>query len=139
MENYIKIQLPAISQNESVARNTIASFILDLSPTVEELNDVKTAVSEAVTNSVVHAYDDGGIVYIYAEIEQNTLSITVTDYGKGIKDVEKAKEPFFTTKPDEERSGMGFTIMETFMDNLTIESRVGEGTTVTMTKTIKNA
>ncbi len=139
MQNYIKIQLPAESRNEAVARNVIASFILDLSPTVEELNDVKTAVSEAVTNAVVHAYDDGGIVYIYAEFDDNTLSITVTDYGKGIENVEKAKEPFFTTKADEERSGMGFTIMETFMDNLKIDSRIGEGTSVTMTKTIKNA
>lgn len=135
MDNYLKMQIPALGRNEAFARNALAAFVLDLSPTVEELNDLKTAVSEAVTNSVVHAYDGDGLIEIAAEIDDKTVYVTVSDFGKGILNVEEAREPFFTTKGDEERSGMGFTIMETFMDELKVESTPKIGTTVIMKKT----
>ena len=136
MKNYFKIQLPAIGENESFARNIISSFVLSLSPTIEEINDLKTAISEAVTNCVVHAYDHNeGIIEISAQIDKNTLSVTITDFGKGIADVETAMTPMYTSGGDE-RSGMGFTIMETFMDTMQVTSTLGSGTTVTMTKKI---
>jgi stage II sporulation protein AB (anti-sigma F factor) len=136
MKNYFKIQLPAIGENEGFARNIISSFVLSLSPTIEEINDLKTAISEAVTNCVVHAYDHNeGIIEISAQIDENTLSVTITDFGKGIADVETAMTPMFTSGGDE-RSGMGFTIMETFMDTMQVTSTLGSGTTVTMTKKI---
>lgn len=137
MTNNFKMQIPAISQNEAFARNTISAFVLSLSPTIEEINDIKTAISEAVTNCVVHAYDAEGIIAIEAEIKDNVLFVTISDNGKGITDVEKAREPMFTSGGDE-RSGMGFTIMETFMDSVEIISTVGQGTSVTMTKAIKS-
>lgn len=133
MDNYFKMQIPAKSENEAFARNTLAAFVLPLSPTVEELNDLKTAVSEAVTNCVVHAYDGDGSVAIVAEIHDNMLFVTISDNGKGIEDVDKAREPMYTSGGDE-RSGMGFTIMETFMDSVEITSSIGQGTSVTMTK-----
>ncbi len=133
MNNYFKMQIPAISENEAFARNTLSAFVLALSPTVEELNDLKTAVSEAVTNCVVHAYEEAGSISIVAEIHNNVLFVTISDNGKGIEDVEKAREPLFTSGGDE-RSGMGFTIMETFMDSVEISSTVGLGTSVTMSK-----
>ncbi len=136
MNNYFSMKLCAVGENESFARNVVASFAVACSPTLDELNDLKTAVSEAVTNVVVHAYDDGGIVEIYCEIDltENSLSVCVKDFGKGIEDVNKALEPFYTTKPDDERSGMGFTIMESFMDSMSVESTPGAGTCVTMKK-----
>jgi stage II sporulation protein AB (anti-sigma F factor) len=135
MKNYFKIQLPAIGENEAFARNLISSFVLTLSPTIEEINDLKTAISEAVTNCVVHAYENkDGIINISAEINEKTLSVTISDFGKGIKDVEEAKTPMFTSGGDE-RSGMGFTIMETFMDSLEVTSTLGKGTTVSISKT----
>ena len=137
MDNYFKMQIPAISQNEAFARNTLAAFVLCLSPTIEELNDLKTAVSEAVTNCVVHAYDDYGAISIVGEIRDNVLFVTISDNGKGIEDVDKAREPMYTSGGDE-RSGMGFTIMETFMDSVEIISTVGQGTTITMTKAFKS-
>ena len=137
MTNNFKMQIPAISQNEAFARNTISAFVLSLSPTIEEINDIKTAISEAVTNCVVHAYDAEGIITIEAEIKDNVLFVTISDNGKGITDIEKAREPMFTSGGDE-RSGMGFTIMETFMDSVEITSTVGQGTSVTMTKAIKS-
>ena len=136
MKNYFKIQLPAIGENESFARNIISSFVLSLSPTIEEINDLKTAISEAVTNCVVHAYDQNeGVIEISAQIDENTLSVTIVDFGKGIADVEIAMTPMYTSGGDE-RSGMGFTIMETFMDTMQVTSTLGSGTTVTMTKKI---
>lgn len=135
MDNYLKLQIPALSKNEAFARNALAAFVLDLSPTVEEINDLKTAVSEAVTNSVVHAYDGDGVIEIAAEIDEKTLFVSISDFGKGIADVNQAREPFFTTKEDKEHSGMGFTIMETFMDELEIISSEGNGTTISMKKT----
>lgn len=134
MNNYLKMQIPAIGENEAFARNTLSSFILPLSPTIEEINDLKTAISEAVTNCVVHAYEnEGGIISISANINKNTLTVTISDTGKGIEDIEMARTPMYTSGGDE-RSGMGFTIMETFMDSVEIVSNLGQGTSVTMTK-----
>lgn len=137
MDNYFKMQIPAISQNEAFARNAVSAFALTLSPTVEEINDVKTAVSEAVTNCVVHAYDDFGAISIISEIHDNVLFVTISDNGKGIEDIDKAREPMYTSGGDE-RSGMGFTIMETFMDTVEIVSAPGQGTTITMSKSFKS-
>lgn len=138
IKNKMKLTFSSKSENEAFARGVISCFILSLNPSLAELTDVKTAVSEAVTNAIVHAYDkcDGEIV-LEAEIIDNSLHINVLDNGAGIEDVDKAKELFFTTKPEEERSGMGFTIMESFMDDIKVESKKGEGTRVYMTKTIK--
>lgn len=137
MYNKINLKFLSISQNEGFARNVIASFILPLNPTISELNDVKTAVSEAVTNAIVHGYKNKeGIVELDAEINKDELHIVIKDYGVGIKDVSKAIEPFYTTLIEEERSGMGFTIMKTFMDDFSVVSSLNEGTTITMTKKI---
>lgn len=137
--NYFDMKLLAISENEAFARNVVASFAVQCNPTIEEINDIKTAVSEAVTNSVVHAYaGDSGLVQIECKIEdKNTVEIIVRDFGKGIADVKEAIEPFFTTAREDERSGMGFTIMETFMDEMDVTSVLGEGTCVRMKKVIK--
>ena len=136
----MKIEIPALGRNESFARNVVAGFAVDCAPTVGEISDIKTAVSEAVTNAVVHAYDeenDSNLIEIAADIDDdNTLTVSVRDFGRGIEDVAEAREPFFTTKPDAERSGMGFTIIETFMDDLEVESAPGKGTTVIMRKRI---
>ncbi|MBQ7374298.1 MAG: anti-sigma F factor [Clostridia bacterium] len=137
MKNKMTIKFDSISQNESFARNVIASFILPLNPSVSDLSDVKTAVSEAVTNSIVHGYPDSvGEVVMTAEISGNDVHITIADSGIGIDDVEKACEPFFTTKPDDERSGMGFTIIKTFMDEVKVVSKINCGTKIEMMKTI---
>ena len=122
--NHMKMQLPAYGKNESFARNAVAGFAVECSPTVSEIGDIKTAVSEAVTNAVVHAYEEEReekLIEICADIDcDNVLTVSVRVFGKGIADVEEAKEPFFTTKPDEERSVMGFTIIETFMDAMAV-------------------
>lgn len=144
MENNMSMVFDAKSENEGLARMVISAFITELDPTIEELNDVKTAVSEAVTNSIIHGYNGTeGKVYMDCslDMEENenhgTLKITVKDQGVGIENVEKAKEPLFTTKPELERSGMGFMFMEMFMDDLYVESKLHNGTTVCMTKKIK--
>lgn len=136
MKNYFDMRVLAIGENEAFCRNVVASFSVGLNPSIEEINDLKTAVSEAVTNCVVHAYEDGGIIDIHCEIDSDTSTLTVSikDYGRGIDDVSLAREPLYTTKGDEERSGMGFTIMENFMNELIVTSTVGEGTTIVMTK-----
>lgn len=135
MENYMKLEFLADSKNEMFARNVISSFCLSINPTLSELCDIKTAVSEAVTNSIVHAYQGTtGKIIIEADIHDNVLHISITDFGKGIKDIDKALEPFYTTLPDEERSGMGFTIMQTFMNEFKIKSSLDSGTTVEMKK-----
>ena len=136
-ENYIKIEFPSRSVNEGFARAAAAAFAAQLDPTLEELGDIKTAVSEAVTNCTVHAYPDNiGRVLLRLRIMQGgRLEIVVKDWGRGIEDVKRAREPLFTTG-GEERSGMGFTIMESFMDKLTVRSKPGKGTTVTMRRTI---
>ena len=133
--NEMRVRFLAIKENESFARLCVASFCASLNPTVEELGDIKTAISEAVTNSIVHAYPDkAGDVEIYVRIIGNVIYITVTDFGIGIDNVEQAKQPFYTSKPNMERSGMGFTVMEGFMDSLSVESNKNEGVKIIMTK-----
>ncbi len=134
-KNYLKLQFYSLSQNQAFARDAVAAFCLELNPTLSALSDVKTAVSEAVTNCTVHAYKGNlGIITIECEIEDRALHIKIADTGKGIADIEKAVQPFYTTLPDDERSGMGFTIMQTFMDEFRVNSVQGEGTVVYMTK-----
>ena len=139
MTNHVKINLPAIVGNEGFARAAVAAFCAPLSPSLEEINDVKTAVSEAVTNVIVHAYpDNSGEIDVEVTIyDDKVLSVTVTDSGVGFADAEEVKKPFYTTKSAEEHSGMGFTIMEAFMDDLEVRSEPGRGTRVTMRKNIK--
>ena len=136
-DNYIKLEFPSNSCNEAMARSVAGVFASQLDPTMEELGDVKTAVSEAVTNCVVHAYPDsiGKILLRCRVVDGERLEIVVRDWGRGIEDVARARAPLFTTG-GEDRSGMGFTIMESFMDKLSVRSRPGEGTTVVMTRTI---
>ena len=133
--NYIKLEFPSKSSNEAFARTAAAAFAAQLDPTLEELGDIKTAVSEAVTNAIVHGYPDtlGRIAMRLRIIKGNTLEISIRDWGKGIEDVQQAMTPLFSTG-GEERSGMGFTIMESFMDKLTLRSVPGKGTSVTMKK-----
>lgn len=136
----MKLEFLSKSVNESFARISVAAFASQLDPTIEEIADIKTAVSEAVTNAIIHGYaDTEGIVKIKARIVENEIQIEIIDTGVGIENIEEAKEPLFTTKSNLERSGMGFTIMENFMENLKIESVVGLGTKVSMTKQIKKA
>lgn len=135
--NKVKIEFDAISENEALARVCVAAFAARLDPTLEEIGDIKTAVSEAVTNCVIHGYDEnGGSIVVEAAIEGRELEVVITDFGKGMADVEKAMEPFYTTGSEKERSGMGFTFMEVFMDELSVESKPGEGTVVRMKKRI---
>ena len=125
-ENEMKLEFLSKSSNEAFARITVAAFASQLDPTIEELADIKTAVSEAVTNSIIHAYEGKvGLVKIVCQIIEGCIQIEISDTGKGIEDIEIAKQPLYTSKPDLERSGMGFTIMESFMDELKIESIVG--------------
>lgn len=138
IENEMELQFISKSTNESFARITVAAFASQLDPTIEELADIKTAVSEAVTNCIIHAYDNKqGIIKINARLQENEIIIKISDNGKGIENIDVAKEPLYTTKPNLERSGMGFTIMESFMDSMKVESIVGLGTKITLTKTIK--
>lgn len=138
-ENKIKIEFQSKSENESFARVAIAAFVSQLDPTIEELTDIKTAVSEAVTNSIIHGYENkDGIVVIEASIKGNEVTIIVSDEGKGIENVEQAMQPLYTSRPDLERSGMGFTVMETFMDSLQVESKPAIGTKITMKKQFKS-
>lgn len=136
--NEMRLDFPAISENEAFARMVISGFILSLNPTVEELADVKTAVSEAVTNAIIHGYGNGkGTVRLHAQYtEDGLITICIIDRGCGIRDVESARQPFFTTSDGDERSGMGFTVMESFMDSVEVSSVVGEGTTVRLIKQI---
>ena len=136
------VELPEVgsefAKNEAFARISVAAFVAQLDPTVEEISDIKTAVSEAVTNSIIHGYEDSeGEVIVNCKISGETITIEVSDSGKGIENIEEARKPLYTSKPNLERSGMGFTIMESFMDEMKIESIVGLGTKVTMKKTIK--
>lgn len=136
-ENEMKIEFDAISQNEGFARIVVAAFVAQLDPTVEELSDIKTSVSEAVTNAIIHGYENyGGKVYMFCKIFGNVVYIEIEDHGQGIKDIDEARQPMFTSKPDQERSGMGFTVMEAFMDSVEVESVDGCGTTVMMKKTL---
>lgn len=135
-ENYIKLEFPSMSVNESFARSAIGAFAARLDPTLEELGDIKTAVSEAVTNCIVHAYPDTlGTIFMRARIKDDMLEIQIRDNGIGIPDIDKAREPMFSTG-GEERSGMGFTIMDSFMDKMKVRSETNKGTTVTMWRRI---
>lgn len=136
MKNNMEIKFKAIAENEAFARNVVASFILPLNPSLSELEDIKTAVNEAVTNVIVHAYPNkSGYVTMKITTQDNKISISISDNGVGIEDIERALVPFYTSKPNEERSGMGFTVMESFMDELNVKSNK-EGVTVSMTKLI---
>lgn len=132
----MKLEIDASSENESLVRICVAAFLVRLNPTMEELEDVKTAVCEAVTNAIIHGNPKDGKVHIFCEIERQTFRVKVIDYGVGIEDVEKAMEPLYTTKPELERSGMGFAFMEAFMHELSVESKVGAGTKVYMERRI---
>lgn len=137
--NEMQTSFLSAAENESFARVVIAAFAVQLSPTVSEIADIKTAVSEAVTNAIVHGYEGTrGTVILRAAIVERTLTIEVQDAGKGIRDVAQAMEPFYTTHPEQERSGMGFAVMQTFMDDVSVTSTPGEGTCVRMVKRIRS-
>ncbi|WJH28643.1 anti-sigma F factor [Paenibacillus sp. CC-CFT742] len=138
--NFMNLQFAAKSENESFARVTVAAFISQLDPTMDELSDLKTVVSEAVTNSIIHGYNNNpeGIVSIQAQIREDMITIIVEDRGEGIEDLELAKQPLYTSKPELERSGMGFTIMENFMDEFEVSSEPGRGTSIKMKKRIES-
>ena len=139
MKNRMLIKFDSVSENEGFARNVIASFLLPLNPGIGELTDIKTAVSEAVPNAIVHGYPDTvGEVTMLAETDGENVHIVISDSGVGIDDLEAALEPFYTTKPDDERSGMGFTIIKTFMDEVKVISKQNAGTIVDMTKRLSS-
>lgn len=138
--NEMKLEFSSISENESFARAAVSAFIVKLNPTLEELSDIKTAVSEAVTNAIIHGYEkQQGMVTIVGKLEDNTIFLEISDEGEGIPDIQKAMEPLYTSKPELDRSGMGFAFMEAFMDDLQVESEPGKGTKVKMRKTIYSA
>lgn len=140
MNNSVSLRFKAISENEGFARSVIAAFCVSSDPTLEVLNDIRTSVSEAVTNSIVHGYaGTEGDILIEADIRDNVLCVKVIDHGRGIVDIDTVTQDFYSTKENEEHSGLGFTIMKTFMDSLEIESVLGAGTTVTMTKRLLDA
>lgn len=135
MENFMKVEFLSKSSNEGFARVAVAAFISQLDPTLEEIADIKTAVSEAVTNAIIHGYEDTlGTVVMTAQWTNRLVTITVEDKGRGISDVDKARTPLYTTRPELERSGMGFTVMESFMDSVEVYSCFGEGTKIVMIK-----
>ena len=138
-QNEMKLEFPSKSNNEAFARIAVAAFASQLDPTIEELADIKTVVSEAVTNAIIHGYEEHeGIVKIVCRLNNETIEIEISDTGKGIEDIKKAKQPLYTSKPNLERSGMGFVIMESFMDEMKLESILGLGTKVTMVKKIRS-
>ena len=139
LDNKISIEFQSLSQNEGFARVAVSAFIAQLDPTIDEMADVKTAVSEAVTNSIIHGYENkkDGIIRIEACISGNNVTIKIVDFGKGMTDVEKAMEPLYTSRPDLERSGMGFTVMESFMDSVIVNSKVNQGTEVILIKKLE--
>jgi stage II sporulation protein AB (anti-sigma F factor) len=141
MRNEMRVEFSALSENEAFARVTIAAFVAQMDPTMDELNEIKTVVSEAVTNAIIHGYENepNGKIYIYCVLEDHFVELEIKDEGIGIDDVEEAKQPLFTSKPELERSGMGFTIMENFMDEVDIQSVKGSGTIVRMKKYFKKA
>lgn len=137
--SFMKLEIESRSENEAFARVVAAAFVSRLDPTLEEISDIKTAVSEAVTNAIIHAYEDRiGLITISAFLEGTRFTVEVADQGIGIADLKQAREPLYTSKPELERSGMGFTIMENFMDELTVRSVPGEGTVVIMAKEIRS-
>ena len=140
MKNYMEMKFLAKSENESFARVVVASFAAQLDPTIDEMADIKTAVSEAVTNSIIHGYDenDQKTINLRCELDDNNIYIVIDDEGNGIDDIELAMQPLYTSKPDLERSGMGFTVMQTFMDEVAVTSSKNEGTRIVMKKSIKS-
>lgn len=135
MDNYMKLKFDGISENESFARMSVAAFFSTGNPTIGDIEDIKTAVSEAVTNAIIHGYEKKrGEVSIQCGLKEDLATIVIEDYGKGIEDLEKALEPFYTTKPELERSGMGFTFMEAFMDHMKVETEPGKGTRILLEK-----
>ena len=132
----MQLTFSSLSQNESFARVAVSAFIAQLDPTMDELTEIKTVVSEAVTNAIIHGYEQNpaGVVHISAAIEDGVIDLVIRDEGVGISDIDEARQPLFTTKPELERSGMGFTIMENFMDKLEVESQPGTGTTIRLIK-----
>lgn len=137
MKQEMKLEFDSIPSNESFARVVVAAFLTRLNPTMEEVADIKTAISEAVTNAIIHGYkNEVHKIVIEAAVEEDTLTVSVQDFGVGIEDIGKAMEPLYTTRRDLERSGMGFVFMEAFMDTIKVESKVGVGTKVTLTKKI---
>ena len=139
MDNEMTLTFLAKTENESLARIAITSFIAPLDPLIDELAECKTLVSEAVSNAIIHGYEGAvGYVTVHAVLTSDILTVVIHDDGRGIDNIEQAKEPLYTTKPDLERSGMGFTIMESFSDELTIDSQVGKGTTITFSKKFSN-
>ncbi|MGI5850840.1 MAG: anti-sigma F factor [Clostridiales bacterium] len=138
--NEMRLRFLSKSSNESFARVTIAAFASQMDPTLGEISDIKTAISEAVTNAIIHGYEDKtGYVEVYAAIYPNKFVVEVSDEGVGIDDIEKARQPLYTSKPELERSGMGFTVMETFMDELKVISAINQGTKVRMVKYIRSS
>lgn len=138
LKNNMRVEFDAITDNERFARGVAAAFVVGLDPTVDELSEIKTAVSEAVTNAIIHGYDGReGKILMEGVIYDGVVEFSVSDEGVGISDIRRAREPLYTGKPEDERSGMGFTIMETFMDSLDVESERGHGTRVTMTKNLR--
>lgn len=135
MNNKFYMEFPALACNEAFARMVVSGFVMELDPTCEELSEIKTAVSEAVTNAIIHGYEEkGGTVYFEGEIKDKTVTLKISDKGRGIENIALARTPLYTGAAGGERSGMGFTIMEAFMDNLEITSKEDEGTTVILTK-----
>ena len=138
LDNVIKIELESNPANEKIARQMVSSIIVDLNPTIEEMCDIKTAVSEAVTNSIIHGYKNTkGTIYITTRVKDAEITIEIADFGVGIEDVERAREPLYTSEPEMERSGMGFTVMESFMDSVDVISEKDFGTKVVMRKKIR--
>ncbi len=138
-KNKMNLKFLSLPENESFARLAVASFCSNVNFSIEEISDIKTAVSEGVTNAIVHGYEGSiGEIEINCEIYENCVEITIVDNGKGIENLEEALTPFFTTKPDKERSGMGFTVMEGFMDKMEVNSKIGEGTKLKLVKNINN-
>ena len=136
--NEMKLEFMSKSSNEAFARVVAAAFVSQLDPTLEELADVKTAVSEAVTNAIIHGYENkAGFIKMNCRLYENSVEITVIDEGKGIENIEQARQPLFTSKPEMERSGMGFTVMESFMDSIEVLSEPGKGTVIILRKTFK--
>ena len=141
MHNEMEVRFMSLSGNEGFARAVAAAFAAQMDPGIEELSDIRTAVSEAVTNAIIHGYDQNRdcIVTMQMEIDDDVLTVIVSDNGCGIGDIELARKPFFTSKPELERSGMGFSVMEAFMDSVEVVSEVGKGTVITMRKRIRHA
>lgn len=138
MDNHIKLEFRSLSQNEALARTVTAAFVSPLDPTIEEIADIRTAVSEAVTNAIVHGYKNtSGTITLECMLEGRFLTVIISDKGRGIENIEQAMQPFFTTDAEHERTGMGFAVMKAFMDSLAVKSQIGAGTVVTMTKSIR--